>query len=400
MSTSNKRVVVNERQYCSVCESNDLIELMNLPGLPITGLFSRRRQTASHPGIDQSLLWCPHCGQGQLAQQVNPSILYDSKKYSFKTSASSTARQGTQNFISYLKTISGDKKFNCVLDVGCNDLYLLNELKSFSKHRIGIDPIWLSNKLDDIDSSIDLIGGTIEDTDLDKTLPCKPDLILCRHTLEHIFDPQLVLRKLINFSADDATFLFEVPGFDSLVTKGRFDQVFHEHLQYFSMGSFSVLMQRCNVRLTGYSENYHDWGALIFAFKKGRGKQRKLDFPYSEEDLVRKMKLFTGQMENTRKTLYEFANTQIYGYGAALMVPVLAYHLKSDLSFLKGIIDDDKEKDGLYYLNLPLRVHHASKIGDLQKLTIFITAVDNVKPLMTRLLSDRPRHIIFPFHTI
>jgi SAM-dependent methyltransferase len=376
------------------------MELMDMPGLPITGLFSRKTETDLHGGIDQKVLWCPRCGHGQLYQQVDPAILYDEKKYSFKTSASSTARQGTQSFVSFLKAVSGERKFNCALDVGCNDLYLLNELKSLSKQRVGIDPIWLSRKPDNMDRSIDLIGGTIEEIDLAKALPCKPDLILCRHTLEHIFDPRLVLEKLIDFSAEDAIFLFEMPGFDSLVARGRFDQIFHEHLQYFSRSSFSGLVQRCGAVVTGCFENYHDWGALIFAFVKGKKRQKNITFPYSEKDLTRKLNLFSRQMENTREVLNEYKETGIYGYGAALMVPVLAYHLKSDLAFLKGIIDDDMEKDGLRYSNLSLKISHAGKIRDLQNFTIFITAVDNVKPIMTKLLSNRPRQIVFPFHAI
>ena len=103
-------------------------------------------------------------------------------------------------------------------------------------------------------------------------------------------------------------------------------------------------------------------------------------------------------MDNTRKILLDLMNTPIYGYGAALLLPVLAYHLKTDFSFLKAVIDDAKEKDGLFYANLPLEIQHSSKITKFNELTIFITAIDNVKPIMTKLFSYRPKHIIYPFH--
>ncbi|MBI5195197.1 MAG: methyltransferase domain-containing protein [Nitrospirae bacterium] len=400
MCIQYKDAVINKRTQCSVCDNRELIEIMNMPELPITGLFSKEKQKDSFSGIDQSLLWCSKCGQGQLLNQVNPEILYDSQKYTFRTSLSSTAQQGTKVFIDYLREFVPDEKFNCIIDVGCNDLYLLHEIKSFGKVRIGLDPIWTSQENNIKDSDLHVIGGTVEETDLDKVLPCKPDCILSRHTLEHIFDPQLVLEKLIDCATDDALFLFEIPGFDSLITRGRFDQVFHEHLQYFSLSSFEALLNKLGAKLIGYHENYHNWGALMIAFRKKGAAHRNFNVAFTREDIEWRRDLFFCQMDNARKTLYEFKNTNIYGYGAALMLPVLAYHLKSDLSFIKAVIDDDKDKEGFFYTNLPLQVKHSGSIEDFYSSTVFVTAIDNVKPIMLKLLQNRPKHIIYPLHII
>lgn len=395
-----KHIIINKRTQCSVCNNKKLMELMNMPELPITGLFSKEKQCNPLLGIDQSLLWCSECGHGQLLNQVSPKILYDSQKYSFRTSLSSTAKQGTKVFLDYLKEFVPCEKFNCVIDVGCNDLYLLNEMKSFSKIRIGLDPIWILQEVDIKDQNLHVIGGTVEETDLDKALPCKPDCILSRHTLEHIFDPQLVLEKLIDCATDDALFLFEVPGFEALITRGRFDQVFHEHLQYFSLSSFEALLKKFGAELIGYHENYHNWGALMIAFRKKTSEQRNFRVAFTKENIEYKRNLFFSQMDNTRKTLFEFKNSHIYGYGAALMLPVLAYHLKSDLSFIKAVIDDDKDKEGFFYTNLPLQVKRSGSIEDFYNSTIFVTAIDNVKPIMIKLLQNRPKHIIYPLHII
>jgi len=393
-------IIINKRTQCSVCDNKALIEIMNIPKLPITGLFSKEKQNSPVLGVDQSLLWCSECGHGQLLNQVNPKTLYDSQKYTFRTSLSSTAQQGTKVFLDYLKEFVPDRKFDCVIDVGCNDLYLLNEIKPFSKTRIGLDPIWISKRVTIDDNSLHVIGGTVEETDLEKVLPCKPDCVLSRHTLEHIFEPKLVLKKLIDCATDEALFLFEIPGFESLVMRGRFDQVFHEHLQYFSLSSFETLLKELGAELIGYHENYHDWGALIIAFRKRTSKKKRFNFGLTKENIELKRDIFFCQMNNTQKILLDFKESSIYGYGAALMLSVLAYHLKSDLSFMKAIIDDDKDKEGFFYANLPLQVKHSSNIEDFYNSTIFVTAIDNVRPIMIKLLQNRPKHIIYPLHTI
>jgi len=399
-SISHENMIISKRELCSICGNRNISEIMDCPDLPLTGLFSDKIEMHPVPGIDQILLWCPECGHGQLYRQIDPFTLYDSNHYSFKTSLSPTARAGTQNFLNFLSTISRKALFDCVLDVGCNDLHLLAQMKEIGKIRVGIDPVWIGKDPENNDSSIKVIGGTVEDSDLKDVLPCRPDLIVCRHTLEHISNPCLVLEKLIACATDNALFLFEVPSFESLVRRMRFDQVYHEHLNYFSLSSFSFLFSKCGIELLDFSENYHDWGALIVAFRKQKGTPRKFAFPFSEKDILRKLELFTGQMKNTLLTLQELNGSLLYGYGAASMLPVLAYHIKSDLSFLQGIIDDDRQKEGLYYSNLPLRIRHSGAIANYAQATMFITAVDNVKPIMIKLLANRPKHIVYPFHIV
>lgn len=60
----------------------------------------------------------------------------------------------------------------------------------------------------------------------------------------------------------------------------------------------------------------------------------------------------------------------------------------------------DDEQDALGYSNLPVRVMLREKAGSLAEASVLITAVDNVQPIMTRLLADRPRHILYPFNLI
>lgn len=397
MSIKRKELIVRERKTCSVCGGRRLSEIVRLPGLPLTGIFSDKIVSGSFKGIDQSLLWCPQCSHAQLSKQIDPSVLYDSKNYSFKTSASATAKDGTKVFMKFLKGVSRNRIFNTILDVGCNDLHLLKEMKTIGRIRVGIDPIWRTENPDNKDPSMLVVGGTVEDIDLGKALPQRPDLIVCRHTLEHIYEPLLVLEKLGEFAAEDALFIFEFPLFESLIRKMRFDQIFHEHLQYFSIKSFTAILNRCGFELMGYTENYHNWGALIAAFRKRKKSNRQSSFPFSEKEIKNKFKLFKNHLRSIKRSLIELGDAPIYGYGAALMLPVLAYHLESDLSFLECIMDDDEIKEGLYYINLPVKIQKPDTVKELKNATVFITAADNVKPIMERLMRSRPRNIVYPF---
>jgi hypothetical protein len=151
-----------------------------------------------------------------------------------------------------------------------------------------------------------------------------------------------------------------------------------------------------------HRENYHDWGAMAVAFvRSGSSGDSEVDARGpSLNEIQMRYRLFKNQMASTRATLATLNGRRIYGYGAAQMLPVLAYHLGTDFSQLTAVLDDDPAKDGIGYWNLPVRVMQPSRAGDISDASVLITAIDNVKPIMTKLLANRPHHILYPFHII
>jgi SAM-dependent methyltransferase len=398
-ATTSESFVVARRKQCAVC-GESLETAIDLPGLPLTDTYCREPVENSFKSADQRLLFCSGCSHGQLETQIASEFLYGSN-YCFRTSTSSTARQGTQFFLSVLDEVAPRQHFKCVLDLGCNDLFLLSKLKDRANIRIGIDPVWKGRESEREDSSITVFGEDIENIDL-SGLEEKPDLIVCRHTLEHIFDPMAVLKSLMEASAPDALFIFEVPGFDCLINRGRFDQIFHQHLQYFSHGSFINMLEKAGGQFLLHRENYHDWGAMAIAFKRSdkRETPRPKIKPPSLGGIRLRYKMFECQMATVRETLAALDGSRIYGYGAAQMLPVLAYHIGNNLDCLTAVLDDDPDKDGLGYWNLPVKIMPSSRAEDISEASVLITAVDNAQPILKKLLTNRPKHIIYPFNII
>jgi hypothetical protein len=403
MSIKREPLVIRQREFCAVCGSNRLELAIDLPDLPLTDTYCREPPEELVEGIDQRLLVCSECGHAQIAEQVNPAVLYGCN-YSFRTSSSATARHGTSFFLSLLDEVAPGRHFNCTIDVGCNDLYLLKQMRDRSRVRVGIDPVWASKEEQRDDKSISVLGAAVEDVDLGSVLGASPDLVVCRHVLEHIYDPRTVLQQLFAVADKNALILVEVPGFEALMRRLRFDQVFHQHLQYFSLGSLRRLVEESGGVYITHRENYHDWGALLVAFAKGNADQgivsTKPSPPFSAASIRRRYVIFQQQLSATNEVLGLLDGTTVYGYGAAQMLPVLAYHLNNDLSALAAVLDDDVAKNGLRYWNLPVAICHTESIRDIEASSILITAVDNVKPIMIKLLARRPRHIIYPFHIV
>ena len=109
-----------------------------------------------------------------------------------------------------------------------------------------------------------------------------------------------------------------------------------------------------------------------------------------------------GQFELYKRKILDFKKTiielesPVYAYGAAQMLPTLAYHMESNLDFLRGILDDCKYRPGLTYPYIPVRIQRPEEVDDLTEATVIITAMDAVRPIMKRLRDFNPAYITTP----
>ena len=211
-----------------------------------------------------------------------------------------------------------------------------------------IDPI-CSNIDGQIIDGINVIGKFIEKVNLSNDLAI-PDLVICRHTLEHISNPKKLFEQWFQQCKDNALYIVEIPCFENLVESLRFDAIFHQHFQLFDLLSLKNLIFECGGEYINH-RHYHQGscgGSLIIAFKKAEQKQIKpneIDLEKRIAYFEKRISLFKNQMEITAQLLKDIP-TPIYGYGAGLMLATLGYHLNTDFSNLECVLDDDPSKDG------------------------------------------------------
>ena len=288
-----------------------------------------------------------------------------------------------------------------MLEFGCNDVYLLTLLEGKARQLLGVDPILKGREAELENDKIKVRGERVENVDLRQVLDGVPDLVVAQHTMEHIEDPRSLLEQLFRVTDDGTLFLFEFPCFDILLERLRFDQIFHQHLQYYSVRSFLALLDRCGGELIDLSFNYGYWGGALVTFRQTKSKTRGSSdaapafLAPTLDEVQSRYEVFCREMETTRFAL-ELANqNNLFGYGAALMLPVLGYHLGTDFSEFRAILDDDPDKNGLSYVNLPVVIREPEGV-DFAVATVCLTALDNRRPILKKLMARNPREIINP----
>ncbi len=402
--TGFKDIKFKKRDCCVVCQEKYSNPIINLPKFPLTEIYVDRISDGDLGFVDQEFHLCEKCGHGQIANIIDQNILYG-RFYKTRTSTSPSAISAVDIFLDFINGILGNRTVKSILEIGCNDLYTLKKLRNKADVLYGVDPLLKGR--DDLykDRKIKIFGNFFENLDI-KGLGIKMDVVISSHTLEHVEEPKKMISSLLEVSSNNAVFFFQFPGLELLINDAHFDQIFHQHLNYFSLQSIIYLLDTVGAELLDVAVNPYHWGALMIAFrKKPPASNLNRNFKNKAQKITRSMVkkqygVFKENLGLTARRMDSFNSRLIYGYGAALMLPVLEYYLNR-LRHLRYIIDEDIFKKDLYYLNLPVQIKTPDQIKNIKNSVVLITAINSLwacRAIVKKLIQLDVEKIIIPFN--
>lgn len=158
------------------------------------------------------------------------------------------------------------------LEIGCGKADFLRLVcAATGGPGIGIDPA--------------LSAGAIDDGALDLTLLARPygpgdealtsDLVVCRHTLEHIPDVAafLTMTRRNLRARPDAVVVIEVPDTERILREGAFWDLYYEHCSYFDLTSLADLATRVGFDVLD-TRLVYDGQYLVLEARVGDGPER------------------------------------------------------------------------------------------------------------------------------
>lgn len=383
------KFVVNTR--CNINETKDFVSIIKLPNYPLTEQFGKYEK--NFPSYNQELVISKSSGHVQLKYILDQKYLYSSKNYYYRTNNS--IETSLNEFINFFKK-NHKKKIKNILDVGGNSGYLINKLGNKKVNKYVIDPVARVKE-----GGVKVFNKFLEDVDIGKDI-IKPDVVICRHTLEHISNPKKFLKKLLFNCRKDCNFIFEVPSLERMIKMQRFDTIMHQHVNYFSVETLKLLLSKCGAVMTKY-KIYNEGpcgGSIFFSFKKKRGRgggERKMKIKNYKKNYIlikKSIKLFKKNMINLNEQI-NFED-KIFGYGAGLMLATYLYFLKLKHNKIKYILDDDPNKNNLGYKNINIKIKY-SKEKVIPNCSYLITSLENKKKIINKILTLNPDRIFFPY---
>lgn len=152
-----------------------------------------------------------------------------------------------------------------VLEIGCGKAEFLRRLcEAGSNEGIGIDPSVRPERLSgDARAKIQFIPELYSE----KHSQLHANVILCRHTLEHI-QPARDFLDLVRRSIGDRSDVqvcFELPDVRIVLEETRFWDVYYEHCAYFSAGSLARLFREASFEVVDLWRAYDDQYLVLMA---------------------------------------------------------------------------------------------------------------------------------------
>jgi len=349
------------KKNCRICRSSNFVKILDLGKLPLANSFLKREDLDKpEPRFPLAVYFCKKCGFLQLLDVVNPEMLF--RHYYYLTS---TSKPLADHFVGLGKDLVDrfiKSKNDLVIDIGGNDAVLLDSIKNKCQV-LNIEParniakISRGKGIDTIEEffSKELAKRIFSEYGLAK-------VITASNVFAHIDNLEEVIEGVKILIGDKGIFIIEVhwvANLLGLVDIGGFDQIYHEHLSYFSLIALRKLVSQFGLKIFDVKLiPVHGKSLQVFVSKNYEVLESVNKFLEKEEALgLNKIETYLNFAEKVEKNKNELRNLllelkkenkKIFGYGAAAKGNTLLNYFQIDKKILDFIVDDSPLKQGLY----------------------------------------------------
>ena len=360
------------KEICPLCKNDNLNILYTMKDMPIfqNKVYATQKNAKSVITADLKLCHCQNCGF-VFNKDFDSSIMTYDEEYQNEQNYSSFFKNYLNDIVSFLDT--NFSKEDKIIEIGSGKGYFLNllEEKGFKKVT-GFDPAYEGEK-----------ENIVKDYYGSQYSSLNADLIILRHTLEHISEPFDFLREIAKANNYRGKVFIEVPCFEWIEEKNAFWDVFYEHCNYFTRESLGNMFSASKTG-TLFNDQY----IYVFAdLKNLRGEVLQCS-------IKSKKHLF----ENINQSVEILKDNRIAVWGAGAKGVTFLNLVDAEKKQIEYVVDINPKKQQKYIAKTS---HEIISVQELKKLinkevvdTIFIMNENYKKEIVLELNELKIKYII------
>lgn len=371
-----KKTHYKKRKDCRVCNFGGLEKILDLNETPLANAFiSKDDLNKKESKFPLTVHYCKNCSLVQVPDVVHPKILFSD--YYFLTSASSPS---VDHFIKYGKDISDkfiESTNDLAVDIGGNDAVLLNELKNKCKV-LNVEP---AKNIAEISrkKGIEALNEFFTKKTVSKIIKNygKAKVVTANNIIAHTDTVRNLFEGVSDLIADDGVFVFETHWVKNLIGEGGFDQVYHEHLCYYSLHALRHLTESVGLKIFDVITVPIQGESLrVYVSKNITPKKTVKEFLNREEKLglnnIKTFSTFSQKvLENKQKTISLLSDLKkkgkrIAGYGAPAKGSTLLNFYGIGRETIDYIIDTTPLKQNMFTPGAHIPIYSPEKITQLK----------------------------------
>jgi len=242
-----KQIVDHYKAECRVCGKKDLQGIISLGMSPLANNLPNTLNE-DEDMYPLELNFCPNCTNCQLSFTVPASEMFDDYLY-----VSSTSKAFRDHFSNMANKFVKDFDLNensFVVDIGSNDGVFLSPLKDKGIKILGVDPA--KNLVDLANSNgLETLHGYFDEVIADQIVQSKgkADLVTAFNVFAHADDLKSIAIDAFKILNDKGIFIIEVQYLMDTIKDLTFDNIYHEHVNYWSVKALKFFADNLDLRL-------------------------------------------------------------------------------------------------------------------------------------------------------
>jgi len=373
LDDERKELIKNYKFECRSCGKTNLKRVVSLGYQPLANnlLKTKHEKDKLYP---LEMNYCPSCHNCQLSVVVDPAKMFSN--YLYLSSTSQTFRDHFDNAAKkYIKEFKLSAKKSYIIDIGSNDGVALKPFKKLNfKNILGVEPAKNLAKIANKEK-IKTYNGFLDEKSL-KKIKKNADIILASNVFAHSDKLKTMAECMFKLLKKNGTIIIEVQYLLNTLQDLTFDNIYHEHYNYWSLTSLVTFFNKFNATIYKAERiNTHGGSLRIYLKKEPKTKIEK-----SVKDILKLedkfgMKNFKTYA-NFAKKVYKIRsivrgnilkmkknNMKIIGYGspAKATTALNFFGISNEIDY---IVEDNKLKHGKFLPGMRIPIKSKTDIKD------------------------------------
>ncbi len=377
------------REHCASCDGNNFEVLLDLGVVPLAGYFPTHDELENESKYPLSLLVCNDCKLVQTDSVINPELLFEDYRY--------LSSVGLSNHFKGVADILDERysvKDKSILEIGCNDGVLLEPLNKLGANVEGVDPAVNIVKVA-INKGLKVYNDYFNDDTFGSVeFRDKYDLVISNNTFAHIIDVQSVIKGITHVLKSNGDFIFEVHYLKSLIEGKQWDNVYHEHIFYYSITAINNMFKKYGMTVVDFEEIPIHAGSIRVTVRNSvvEVPQKVLDRIELEVTTIADVDYLKKYGDDVKKHISDFNDSikelskeyTIAGYGASGRANMFCNLTELDENIVKFIVDESPERYGRFIANTKIPIVEPSELDDTEVDLLIIFAWNYSKMIIDK----------------
>lgn len=362
----SKTQKIKVRDTCRI-SGEKLIPLFTLGKLHLSD-FLKKDESVGYDPVELKMVLAPKSGLVQLAHTVPGDVMY--RKYWYKSGTNATMTNELMGIAKKAQETMSLKEGNVFVDIGCNDGTLFRFVDK-NIIRIGFDPN--DFKKESIKHADVIINNYFNAKEYQKTKHGhkKAKVITSIAMFYDLEDPSSFVNDVRKTLDKDGLWIIQMSYLPLMLKQLAFDNICHEHLEYYSLESLRYLLTRHGLEIVDCELNDINGGSFrIYIRHENADPATFASAPYRDVARMRvnsilayekslhlqKKKIymdFWKDINSLKKQTVDFIKKEkkkgkiIWGYGASTKGNTLLQWFGLDNTLIDGIAERSEAKYGL-----------------------------------------------------